>query len=411
MSAGQSEPREVSPLELFYDLVFVFAISQLSHHLLDDVTWRGAAETLVLLCAVFTVWVQTTFEATYFDITRRQTQTGILIAMALGLYMNAAIGAAFDNGGWAFAVPLVVTQLARGVLTATFAPTAPLRQHYRRALTWMLASAPLWVIGCAVSSELRLWVWGAAAAIDVTGIWLAHPWPHSRMDSREIAFDDAHMTERLRLFLIIALGEAILTTGTAISDAPTDAPTLIAGAGGFALVAALWAPTSGDHRASSSEAPFGEPIRSGRRVWAPTGSTSCSPVWSPPPSAARSSSATRSTVAHSRSGSSSAAARCCTSPPRRGSFTSPRTGHSSADGPDASSSPWRYPWLRCSRSSPPSESSPSRSSLSPRSPHATGTQPPTPAIQGLRHLGGAPCAEVPTSDPLLRSAHLPLTQR
>jgi low temperature requirement protein LtrA len=241
MSAGQSEPREVSPLELFYDLVFVFAISQLSHHLLDDVTWRGAAETLVLLCAVFTVWVQTTFEATYFDITRRQTQTGILIAMALGLYMNAAIGAAFDNGGWAFAVPLVVTQLARGVLTATFAPTAPLRQHYRRALTWMLASAPLWVIGCAVSSELRLWVWGAAAAIDVTGIWLAHPWPHSRMDSREIAFDDAHMTERLRLFLIIALGEAILTTGTAISDAPTDAPTLIAGAGGFALVAALWA--------------------------------------------------------------------------------------------------------------------------------------------------------------------------
>ena len=57
-----TEAREVSPLELFYDLVFVFAVSQLSEHLLHDLTWRGAAETLVLLCAVFTVWLLTTFD-------------------------------------------------------------------------------------------------------------------------------------------------------------------------------------------------------------------------------------------------------------------------------------------------------------------------------------------------------------
>jgi len=241
MPDDPTEAREVSPLELFYDLVFVFAISQLSQHLLNDISWRGAAETLVLLCAVFTVWIQTTFEATYFDITRRQTQTGILIAMALGLFMNAAIGGAFDDGGWAFVVPLVVTQVARGILTSTRAPTPQLRQHYQRALTWILASAPLWIIGAVVPPGPRLWVWGAATVIDVTGIWLAHPWLHSRMASREIAFDETHMTERLRLFLLIALGEAILTTGTAISESPTDPPTLLAGAAGFGLVAALWA--------------------------------------------------------------------------------------------------------------------------------------------------------------------------
>jgi low temperature requirement protein LtrA len=94
-----TEAREVSPLELFYDLVFVFAVSQLSEHLLHDLTWRGAAETLVLLCAVFTVWLLTTFEATYFDITRRQTQAAILTATGLGLFMNAAIGVAFRTGG------------------------------------------------------------------------------------------------------------------------------------------------------------------------------------------------------------------------------------------------------------------------------------------------------------------------
>src|SRR6476646_112920 len=89
-----SETREVSPLELFYDLVFVFAVAQLSEHLLRYLTWRGAAETLVMLCAVFTVWLLTTFEATYFDITRRHTQAAVLTAMALGLFMNAAIGVA-----------------------------------------------------------------------------------------------------------------------------------------------------------------------------------------------------------------------------------------------------------------------------------------------------------------------------
>jgi low temperature requirement protein LtrA len=65
--------------------------------------------------------------------------------MALGLFMNAAIGVAFDELGWAFAVALVVTQITRGTITSVKAPTPPLRQHYRRALTWMLASAPPWL--------------------------------------------------------------------------------------------------------------------------------------------------------------------------------------------------------------------------------------------------------------------------
>ena len=240
-SAGVMEEREVSPLELFYDLVFVFAVSQLSEHLVDDLTWRGAAETLVLLCAVFTVWLLTTFEATYFDITRRQTQVAVLTAMVLGLFMNAAIGVAFSAGGWAFVIPLVVTQVARGIVTSTTAPPPQLRQHYRRALTWLLASTPFWIVGAAAAPEPRLWRWGVATAIDVAGVWLAHPWPHRRIATREIAFDYDHMAERLRLFLLIALGEVVLTTATAISESPTEPATLVSGFAGFVIVAALWA--------------------------------------------------------------------------------------------------------------------------------------------------------------------------
>jgi low temperature requirement protein LtrA len=70
----QQNREAVSPLELFFDLVFIFAVSQLSHHLLDELSWRGAAETLVLLIAVFGVWSGTSFEATLLNIGRSHAQ-------------------------------------------------------------------------------------------------------------------------------------------------------------------------------------------------------------------------------------------------------------------------------------------------------------------------------------------------
>jgi len=74
-SPAQSVQRDaVSPLELFFDLVFVFAVSQLSHHLLDHLSWRGAAETLVPLIAVFGIWSGTSFEATLLHIARSHAQ-------------------------------------------------------------------------------------------------------------------------------------------------------------------------------------------------------------------------------------------------------------------------------------------------------------------------------------------------
>jgi low temperature requirement protein LtrA len=72
LPAQSREKDEVSPLELFFDLVFVFAVSQLSHHLLEHLTWRGAAETLVMLIAVFSVWSYTSFEATVLHVGRSQ---------------------------------------------------------------------------------------------------------------------------------------------------------------------------------------------------------------------------------------------------------------------------------------------------------------------------------------------------
>jgi low temperature requirement protein LtrA len=237
----QQDQGAVSPLELFFDLVFIFAVSQLSHHLLDELSWRGAAETLVLLIAVFGVWSGTSFEATLLNIGRSQAQWMLLTVMLVGLFMNAAIADAFDTGGWAFVVPLLVIQAGRSILMIVAAPTRMLREHYARLLCWILATAPLWIAGAVVQAELRLLWWAGAAVIDLAGTWLAHPVPGRALHSENVEFDADHMIERCRLFLLIALGESVLTTGTALADAPRTLLTLVAGTAALATIVALWA--------------------------------------------------------------------------------------------------------------------------------------------------------------------------
>ncbi|MBD0670203.1 low temperature requirement protein A [Streptomyces sp. CBMA156] len=258
--------REVSPLELFFDLVFVFAVSQLSHHLLTHLTWRGAAETAVLLVAVFGTWAYTSYEATLLDIHRSVTRWMVVVVMGLGLYLNSAVPHAFDDRAWAFSVPLLAILLLAGTVTALAARTDHLREHFRRTLVWIAASAPLWITGAAADPGPRLWWWGAAALVDLAGTWLAHPLPGRTLTSRALAFDADHMVERLRLFFIILLGETVLTAGRAMSDAPVDAPSILAGAGVFTALVCLWAVyfRGGEEVVTSSVATTADPVRAVR---------------------------------------------------------------------------------------------------------------------------------------------------
>jgi low temperature requirement protein LtrA len=93
------ENSEVTPLELLFDLVFVFAVSQLSHHWLEHMTWRGAAETVTLLLPVLGVWSYTSWAATLIPADRSETMWMMLSVMAFGLFMNASLTKAFTSSG------------------------------------------------------------------------------------------------------------------------------------------------------------------------------------------------------------------------------------------------------------------------------------------------------------------------
>ena len=265
MEPTPSQTDEVSPVELFFDLVFVFAVSQLSQHLRTHLSWRGAAETAVILVAVFGVWSYTTFEATLVRVGRAKTQWVLLAVMLLGLFMNGAITRAFQDGPVDFVIPFLVIQVGRPLWTIATAPRR-LREHYIVMLLWIVASAAFWIVGAVSESRSRLAWWAGAAAADLLGTWLAHPLPGRVLRSEHMEFDAAHLVERCRLFLIIALGEAVLTTGTAIAAAPRGPMTWLTGTCALSTCVALWALyfAGSDHLVNRHVETTTDPILAGR---------------------------------------------------------------------------------------------------------------------------------------------------
>ena len=240
---------EVTPLELLFDLVFAFALSELSQHLLTHLSWRGTAETLVMLLAIFAAWFTTSWSATMIRADQSRTRWLVLAVMLVGLFMNASVTMAFTTSGWAFVIPLLLIQLGRTVWTLINSTNVVLRDHYYRTLLWVIATTPLWISGATVNAEARLLWWALAAGIDQIGRWLAHPIPGRRLRSENVEFDAGHMLERCHMFLLIALGETVVTTGMAISESSLPMMTLATGT--FALVGtvALWALSFGrSHR-------------------------------------------------------------------------------------------------------------------------------------------------------------------
>lgn len=135
-----------------------------------------------------------------------------------------------------------------------------------RMTVWLLASGALWVTGAAAGEDTRLLWWSAAAVLDLVGTWLAHPWPGRRLRSANISFDAPHMVERCQLFLIIALGETILATGSGLAAEELAPPVLLAGTFAFASIVALWALYFGgsDRVLSYRAETTGDPIRAAR---------------------------------------------------------------------------------------------------------------------------------------------------
>lgn len=233
----------VTNIELFFDLVFVFAITQLSHALLQHLSLLGALHTLLLLFAVWWVWIYTTWVANWLDPERAHVRLMLILLMLGGLVLSSSIPGAFGKNGWLFAAAYCSMQIGRSLyMVWASRGVHPARaRSFLRITFWLLLSLPLWIAGALATPEQRLLFWAAALLVDYSGPALFYPTPvlgRSKADDWDIS--GAHMAERCSLFVIISLGEGVLITGATFAELPQDGLHWLAFATCFLGSAALW---------------------------------------------------------------------------------------------------------------------------------------------------------------------------
>ncbi len=229
-------------MELFFDLVYVFAVTQLSHLLLDHLNVRGAVQTLLLLPAVWWAWVYNAWFTNWFDPDRRAVRLVLIAVMLAGLIMSAALPEAFGARGLVFAGAYVAMQVGRTIfVVAALGADPALRRNFQRILAWLMACGVLWLAGGLADDAARYGLWLAAVAVDYAapacGFWTPGL---GRSRTTDWTITGGHMAERCHLFLIIALGESILVTGATFAQLPFSAATIAAFVVAFLGSVAFW---------------------------------------------------------------------------------------------------------------------------------------------------------------------------
>ncbi|PIO44826.1 low temperature requirement protein A [Phyllobacterium zundukense] len=218
---GEIDSAKVDFVELFFDLVFVFAITQISHLLLHDLSLKGLAESALLLAAIWWVWVYTMWCTNWLDPATPPVRIMLFVLMLAGLVLSTSIPTAFGERGLVFACAFVFMQLGRSIFMI-WALRHHNRANYRnflRITIWLAISGSFWVAGGFAEPESRLFLWPIALAIELLGpafgFWLPGLGASSTGDWD---VDGNHMAERAALFIIIALGESILVSGATFAD-------------------------------------------------------------------------------------------------------------------------------------------------------------------------------------------------
>jgi low temperature requirement protein LtrA len=233
-----------TPLELFFDLVFVFAITQISHLLISHLTWEGAGQSAVALLVVWWAWNYTTWVTNELD-----PESGLVQLMLMGLalvsmLMAIAIPQAFGDRAMLFAASYVAIQVGRqGFLTFVASEPGSLsRQRSAPIFIWFCGSGVLWIAGAAAGGgPARTALWICALVIDYSAPLVLYRLPgRPRVPDEAWEVSTGHFAERFGLFVIIALGESIVITGATTSELNLDPATAAAFAIAFLTTAAFW---------------------------------------------------------------------------------------------------------------------------------------------------------------------------
>jgi low temperature requirement protein LtrA len=231
-------------VELFFDLVFVFAVIQLAAFMVEHLSPEGIVQGGILLLALWWFWINTTWATNRLDPDRGLVRAVIFALMAAALMFSVSITGAFGDRGLVFAGAYVLMQVGRSAfmvwVLAVHGEEAQ-RETFRRVAVWFAISGLFWIGGAFAEGDLRIVLWATALLIEFAVPWTGFRLPGLGQSSTG-AWDveGEHLTERCALFIILALGESILVTGGRMVELEWDAATLAAFGVAFLSLITMW---------------------------------------------------------------------------------------------------------------------------------------------------------------------------
>lgn len=211
----------VSYSELLFDLIYVFAVTQLSHYLLHHLNFLGVIQTTILWFGIWLVWQHTTWVTNWFNPDTRPIRLLLFGVMLVSLLMAASLPEAFGDRGLIFAVCYAAIQIGRTlVVLFLLGNHHHITPNFKRILGWSCISGLLWLLGGFNEGYIRVLLWALAVFSDYVSPMFGFYLPFlGRSDSsKEWTIDGHHLVERCQLFVIIAFGETILMTGASLSE-------------------------------------------------------------------------------------------------------------------------------------------------------------------------------------------------
>ncbi|MEM8922336.1 MAG: low temperature requirement protein A [Actinomycetota bacterium] len=227
------EEKAAHPIELFFDLVFVFAFTRVVSLVVHDLSWNGVGQGAVIIGLLWWGWGNWTWTLNAVDINRRQVRVAVLVAMLGVFLMGFAVPDAFGDSAMWVAIGYLWVRLVAGVVM--WMGTLNDSMEHTAVVTYLpvsLVGPVLMVIGALQGGDAQLWLWLLGMAAEVGSAVFA-----GRADWR---VDAAHFAERHGLIMIIALGEAIIAVGVALGEFTLDLELAYLLAVGLAVVSAMW---------------------------------------------------------------------------------------------------------------------------------------------------------------------------
>jgi low temperature requirement protein LtrA len=232
----------VTNIELFFDLVYVFAVTQLSHYLLGHATVPGALQAGLLLVMIWQVWVYTTWVTNWLDPDQMAVRLLLVVLMLVSLAMSASLPRAFEDLGLWIGGGYAVQQIGRSVFMVIALRGHALQANFERILAWCVVSGALAVAGGLAHGSTRYLLWLLAVGVDLTGGVVGFATPGlGRSRTSDWTIEGGHFAERCQGFILIALGESIVIIGATLTEAKSvTASSVTAFVVAFAASVALW---------------------------------------------------------------------------------------------------------------------------------------------------------------------------